>query len=186
MFFIDVEGSVMGEVSTDGSALYPMELQEGSLVAEWFPKSDTSESYVSLDFQLDRIVKSENFLTIPVGNITENLRKAESLIDVTLTETAGATQSSTEIFIDANYSLYGSFGNMGTLEGKIAIGDWVITDSTAVDTLAVSTVTEVSGAYTLTYTGGTASSLYNVKYVENRSVATSKGFESNTLLVTIP
>lgn len=175
VYFVDTTGRLMGEVSSDGTELWPAELQEGSWIAEWFPKSDTSESYVSLDFQLDRIVSSENFLTVPSGNITENLRKAESLIDIALVEGTG-TQSVTELFVDANYSLYGTFGNKGALEGKTALTDWNIGGANP------TAVVEASpGVYTLTVAN---TSPATVKYVEGRTSATSKGFESNELVIT--
>lgn len=184
VYLIDTEGRIMGEVSEDGSELFPLELQEGSVVSEWFPKSDTSESYVSFDFQLDRVVRSENFLTIPPGSITENLKKAESLIDVKLVATDGASQSATEIFIDANYTLYGSLGNFGALEGKVGIMPvyWVVTDSVGADVPLTAAVEESEGKYKLsgTFTAGD----YTVKYFEARTTALKKGFESNSITVT--
>lgn len=184
VYLIDTEGRIMGEVSEDGSELFPLELQEGSVVSEWFPKSDASESYVSFDFQLDRVVSSENFLTIPPANITENLRKAESLIDVVITETPAASQSATEIFIDANYALYGSLGNFGALEGKAGIApvSWVVTDSVGADVALSAVIEESEGSYKLsgTFTAGD----YTVKYLEARVSALKKGFESNSITIT--
>tara|TARA_R110002126_G_scaffold57442_1_gene152195 strand:+ start:6250 stop:7185 length:936 start_codon:yes stop_codon:yes gene_type:complete len=175
VYLVDTTGRLMGEVSDDGLTLFPLELQEGSIVAEWFPKSDSSESYVSFDFQLDRIVSSENFLTIPSGNITENLKKAESLIDVALVEGTG-TQSVTTLFVDANYSLYGTFGNKGALEGKVGLTAWDI------DGANPTAVTEATpGVYELTV-ANTSPAI--VKYVEVRTSATTKGFESNELTIT--
>jgi hypothetical protein len=184
VYLIDTEGRLMGEVSEDGTELYPLALQEGSLTSEWFPKSNASTSYVSLDFQLDRVVSAENFLTIPPSSIEENLIKAESLIDVTLTETDGASQSTTEIFVTGVYSLYGSLGKPGTLEGKVGIAPvyWTVTDSTGSDEALTAVVEESEGNYKLS--GTFPAGVHTVKYFEARTKATKKGFESNSLDVT--
>ncbi|NQZ55121.1 MAG: hypothetical protein HRS51_01265 [Candidatus Nitrosopelagicus sp.] len=189
VFFIDVNGSLMGEVESDGLNLYPLAIQEGSVSSEWMPKSDSSESYVSFEFQLERVVSSENFLTIPACEITENLKKAESLIDVSVTATAGKVQTATTLLISAAYSLYGNFGNKGKLKGKDDNGDWVLTDAAGAKDFVVSAVVEssdVDGDYTITFTGGAAEDSVIVNYAETRTLATSKGFESAPVTIAIP
>ena len=188
VYLVDTTGRLMGEVSTDGDYLYPLELQEGSVVSEWFPKSDTSESYVSFMFQLDRVVSPENFLTIPSANINENLKKAESLIDVNLSATSGATQSTTNIFISAEYDLYGTFNAKGALEGKTGVSPvyWSVVDPSGT-AITLTAVTEGdAGEYTLSGSFTNRTEPYTVSYVEARTVATAKGFESNSVEVNIP
>ena len=105
----------------------------------------------------------------------KKVRKVESLIDVTLTEGVGA-QSVTELFVDANYALYGTFGNLGSLEGKTSLTSWDIDGANP--TIVVETA---PGVYTLTV-ANTSPAI--VKYVEERVTAISKGFESNELTIT--
>ena len=65
---------------------------------------------------------------------------------------------------------------MGSLEGKIALTAWDI------DGANPTAVVEASaGVYELTVAN---TSPATVKYVEGRTVATSKGFESNSLVIT--
>jgi hypothetical protein len=175
VYLFDVEGRIMGEISSDGLELLPLELQEGSVTSNWFPKSDAGESYVDFNFQLSRVVSNEKFLTISPSNIVENLLKAESLIDVTLSDGTG-TQSITTLYLDANYSLYGTFNSLGSLVGKTALTDW---DVDGVNPTAV--VESADGVYELTVAN---TSPAVVKYVEGRTVATKKGFESNELTIT--
>jgi len=190
VFFVDTTGRLMGEVSTDGTELFPLEMQEGSIIAEYFPKSDSSESYVSFDFQLDRVVSSENFLTIPAANIEENLKKSESLIDITIAEPTPQESSTASVVFTANYALFGTFGNMGTLEGKVGVDGsdanwWTVTVNGSTGSIA--SVTEDDGKYTITPTAPfTSTDTVVVKYEENRTKSTAKGFESNSLTITIP
>lgn len=178
VYFVDIQGGMGGETSKDGTRFLPMQLQEGSVVSQHNFKTDTSKDYVSLDFQLDRIVSLDRFLTLPASAITENLKKAESLIDVKLVATDGATQSITTLFIDANYSLYGTYGNLGAMEGKLALTSW---DIDGVNPTAV--VESSEGVYELTV-ANTSPAI--VKYVEERTLATIKGYESNELTITYP
>jgi hypothetical protein len=175
VYLWDKNGSAMGQISEDGTELFPLPIQKGSLSSRYQFELNGSPSYVDLKFQLDRTASVDKFLTISSKNISENMLIAQSLIDVTLKEGAG-TQSITTLYVDAEYTCYGTASKKGSLQGKVELTDW------DVDGINPTAVVEASeGKYELTVAN---TSPATVTYVENRVSVTRKGFEGNVLTVT--
>jgi len=188
VYFMDAQGNLLGTVATDG-IFYPLQISEGSLIANWTGDNNGAKGFINVTFQLDRTEQSKDFLTLQSSTVEENLLKSVSLIDIEISEDSANPSTTASVIFDTNYDYYGSALKSSPLLGKVGvtgvIANWwsVQVGGLEVD---IASVTGVDGKYTITpVTPFTSLDVVTVKYVENRLELWSKGYESNSLSITI-
>lgn len=164
VYEIDVNGSLRGEASADGSVLYPIQISAfDARVID--PKSkEIGGVQISYEYQAD--VKDSSLRMIAASEMNGvNMLAVNGLVDV-YTTTTGATISTTsltfKLFMD-----YGTFqskeGVTGLVTGDIAL--YNVTDSASVTS---STFTELGdGVYRITFTAQTSGDEIKVTPTKN-------------------
>lgn len=186
VYEVDLDGSIRGEKSGDGTELYPIKINKGSLNSSEVPMVEgTSVQKVMVSFQFDGTVSEINLIKIESSNIEFDMLKIASMIDGVLSETGGATQSETNLFVDFDTKFGGSFGSPIPVRGKTEITDWAVVDS-SLGVVTISGVTEnPDGSYDLTITGVTAPETLQVTYVVNSTDPLDTEVESNILTIAL-
>ena len=148
---IDTNGSLKGEMSTDGTELYPMTVAQGSYEAvEIEPVEGSSVQRISITFQYDKTVNEGQLRIIQSDDIDVDLLKINGILDGDLEETGTATATN----FSAIFSIdcYGYWGEVIPIEGQTEPTDWLIVDS-ALNVIVPSLVSEtVAGQYDFTIT----------------------------------
>jgi len=188
VYEIDKDGSIRGEMSGDGSELYPIKINKGSLDSYSVPEVEgTSVSRVMVTFQYDGTVSEINLKKIANSQIEPNMLQIASMIDGTLSETEGQTQSSSTLYVDFDAKYGGTFGSNIPIQGKTdPATDWSLLDST-LSPVVISTVQEpAKGKYVFTLTGSPSGEV-SLKYLFGGVgvKSTDQEVESNTLKITL-
>ena len=183
-FEIDVNGSLKGEMSVDGSELYPIAVAQGSFEAiEIDPVEGSSVQRIQITFQYAKTVNEGQLRIISSEDIDVSLLNINGGLTGDLTATgAEATSSLSVVFgIDS----FGKFGVVIPIEGQVEPTDWSVVDS-GLNVITPSSVTEaIPGQYELTFSPAAADVLA-VSFVGVPDSATDQAYDSNVLSVTTP
>jgi hypothetical protein len=189
VYEIDKDGSIRGEVSPDGTELYPIKINKGSLDSYVVPEVEgSSVQRVMVTFQFDGTVNEINLKKIANTQIESDMLQIASIIDGVLSETNGETQSAANIYVDYFAKYGGTFGSPIAIQGKTdpatGTGDWVLVDSTLSAVTISSIVETAKGQYNFTLSG-TPTSPLKLTYQPSTTSSSSDGeFESNILTIT--
>ena len=149
VYLVDSNGIAWGEISEDGTELYPIAVNEESYDAILVRTTDTTSQKVQVKFSFSRDVRDESIK----GVTGYNMNNAKGLLDVngavTVPTTVGFTYTAT---LD-----YGYFGDPLKVEGLV-IGDFTLYNNTTVSAVVITSVTEVEdGVYAFVIPAQTAS-----------------------------
>ena len=125
---VDTAGSLKGEMSADGSVLYPITVSQGSFnaVVEQ-PIEGSSVQKIKVTFQYAKTVKEGQLRIINAENIDVNLLDVNGSLLGTLEETGVATTTTVSVLFDIDS--FGQFGVVIPLEGQEDTANWEIIDS---------------------------------------------------------
>lgn len=181
---IDTQGSLKGEMSADGTELYPIQVAQGSYEAvEIDPVEGSAVQRIQITFQYAKTVNEGNLRIIESANIGVDLLKVNGALDGDLEETGTTTATTFSVTFDID-SL-GAWGVVIPIEGQVEPADWSIVDS-ALGVVVPSGVVEViAGQYDFTIPS-TPSETLAVQFVGVPTSATDQVYESNVLSVTTP
>jgi hypothetical protein len=143
-FYIDVKNSIVGLET--GDDLFPNQIAKGTLRADWIKVSvvNSNVSRLKVNFTLDNSISFGDMNAITQSCNGYDMRDLEGLFDATSTVTVA---SSTELTVSVKTD-GGSFCNPAMVEG-LAISDFTLTNVTNSSVITISTLTELSGVYTL-------------------------------------
>ena len=183
-FEIDVNGSLKGEMSVDGSELYPIAVAQGSFEAiEIDPVEGSSVQRIQITFQYAKTVNEGQLRIISSEDIDVSLLNINGSLTGDLTVTgAEATSSLSVVFgIDS----FGKFGVVIPIEGQVEPTDWSVVDS-GLNVANPSSVTEaIPGQYELTFSPPLAVGGASVSFVGIPDSATDQAYDSNVLSVNL-
>ena len=182
-FKIDEAGNMAGEVKADGSEFYPLMIQKGTLNATPFEATAAKAAYTTVTYQLSRQVAEGLYLTLSAAQIDGDLRTAESMIGMDLSQGESAN-TTTELYVDAFNVTYGTFDDFTPLVGATTPADWGVVDS-ALSPVTVSTAEELEdGRYKLTVptipTGDTV-----VSYAKSRTALSELAYVADAVTLTV-
>jgi hypothetical protein len=177
-YTIDITGKLGGELSADGSELYPRAIQPQSLVAEDFDATNTEGQYTKLTYQLSRTADEAQFFAYGADALETDFLSARSLIQAELTGGSGVT-TATDVFVTLK-----DFAH-NPVRGQDEIADWSVLDALLAP-VTISAVEEVAdGEYKLTITSTPAETL-TVDFVKVRTSSNAILYCASAILVVTP
>lgn len=180
LFIVDDCGNLQGSISTDGTQLKPIRVNEQSWNPNAFIKgSDTAVSKIPLSFEFSQLEADANLRVLDETEVTADLLEIEGLNELEGVQTSITTTgfvTALTIDYDADFS-------------PVIVNDWVITDYILFNTttnllITITTVTEApEGTYTFVIpTQGSADIL---RLTNDRTSGNKPGFALEEL-ITIP
>tara|TARA_R110002020_G_scaffold439652_5_gene650172 strand:+ start:607 stop:1557 length:951 start_codon:yes stop_codon:yes gene_type:complete len=181
---VDVNGSLKGEMSDDGTELFPIQISQGSFEAvEIDPVEASSVQRIQITFQYAKTVKEGQLRIINADNIDVDLLKVNGALNGKLEETG--TTSSTEFTATFDIDSFGQWGVVIPIEGQTLPSNWLITDS-GLNNIVPTLITEpIAGQYVFTIPP-TPSDTLLVEFIGVPSSSLDQTFESDVLSVTTP
>lgn len=152
VYMIDIDGSLIGSISTDGLELYPVAVDKDTFNPVMVKATDTTVAKISVSFEFSRIERDENLRPINASEITADLLGASGLLDATTVVTAPSTTG----FTATVSTDYGSFANKIKVEGLL-LADFALYNNTDTASVTITSVTETTaGVYTFVIPAQTA------------------------------
>ena len=187
VYEIDKDGSLRGEMSADGSELYPIKINKGSLDSYSVPEVEgTSVQRVMVTFQFDGTVSEIKLMKIANTQIESNMLQIASLIDGVLTQNETTPSTNTNLYVDFNVVYGGTFGSPIPIQGQTDVASWVLVDS-SFSPVTISTILESGkGKYDFAITGVTPPETLELTYLPSASSKSDdQEFESNTFTISL-
>lgn len=187
VYEVAIDGSLRGEVSEDGSQLYPMVINQGSLIAIPVEEVEgTSVAKIQLNFQYSQLVDEGALMILQAAQIETDLLKCTGLIDgiITVLDTPAITNATVNVTL--TYAFYGSFGVSSFIQGQDNAADWDLKDG--VTPVVISGVVDLNGdgsEYEITFTSTPTSDL-TLDYIGIPTLATEQGFDIPKVEFTTP
>ena len=127
-FEIDTSGSLKGEMSADGSKLFPVEVSQGSFEAvEIDPIEGSQVQRLQITFQYAKTVNEGQLRIISTEDIEVDLLNVNGTLDGDLAETGTATVTTFSVLFGIDSP--GKFGKVIPLEGQEDTASWEVIDS---------------------------------------------------------
>lgn len=187
VFEIDKSNNLRGEISADGSELYPIEVEKGSLDSKNVTATDTTVSKVQVTFQFSQTVNTANLRQIAGSSTPVNLLKLNGMIDAALTILSVPAVTATTFTASLVVKDFGNFGSDIAIQGKTDVPDWLLLDA-ALAPITISSVVESTvtpGNYDFTFTSTPAETV-TLDFVEVPTTSLDQGFESDSTTTTTP
>lgn len=172
VYIIDKGGKLIGELSDDGTLLYPIDVSQ----ATWDPKlmktTDATVQKIMLDFAFAPETKDENLNFIAPSEMDDiDLLTLNGLWDISGTFVSSI---STKTIVTLEF-LYGSAMTKQKVN-DLLVADWELYNTTTSLAVTVDTSTESDGTYTLNHAAGvTAADVLTLKVDKD-------GFSNDTIL----
>jgi hypothetical protein len=187
VFPVAKDGSITGELSADGTELYPLAYNKGSLIAVPLPPVEgSSVAKIQLNFQYDELVNEGRLTQLLTANIATDLLKIQGLLDGTITVLSSPAITATTASITLDYDSYGVFGVQNAIQGQDVVANWQLLDG--VTPVTISAVDDVNGdgtQYDFTFTSTPATTL-TLNYVFVPAASTDQGFDIDGVTFTTP
>ena len=183
-FEIDVNGSLKGEMSTDGSELYPIAVAQGSFEAiEIDPVEGSAVQRIQITFQYAKTVNEGQLRIISSEDIDVSLLNINGALTGDLTATGvEATSSLSVVFgIDS----FGQFGVVIPIEGQLEPTNWDVVDSSLTAVSPDSVTESIPGQYELTFSPALAVGSATVSFVGIPDSATDQQYTASDLVVNL-
>lgn len=163
VYLIDIDGNLTGSVSSDGTELYPVMVDNETYNPVFVKATDTTVPKISVSFEFARTEKDENLRTISNGEISADILGANGLLDGNVSATNPTTTGATLTFTTD----YGSFGNKIKIRG-IELADVSAQNLTTALPVTLTSVTEsTDGVYDVVYPAQTASDVLEFTFTKN-------------------
>lgn len=185
---VDEQGNLVGEVSEDGSEMYGLPIQKGTLFAESFEATADKDAYTMVTYQISRLSNEGLYLTLSASTLGADIRRAKGLIEFDLSQDSDNANTATEIFVDTQNITVGTFNNYYKLRGATGVTDWKVYTSSGVlgTEILVNAVEEIrEGVYKLTLDTNTSTTVF-VSLVKKPTRITEFGSTADQLTLTKP
>ena len=180
LFIIDECGNLQGSISTDGTQLKPIRINEQSWNPTLIKGSSTTVSKVQLAFEFSQLEADSNLRVLDETEVTADLLDVEGLVELN-GEVTGVT-TTTGLVVDLTVDYDADFS-------PVIVNDWVITDYILFNTttnlaIVITTVTEApEGTYTFVYPLQNSADI--LRLTNDRTSGNKPGFALEEL-ITIP
>lgn len=177
VYEIDQSGSIAGQLSNDGTKLYPREVLKGSLDALLVNATDSTVQKIMLTFNYAQSVKDGKIGIITSANLGgADLLQLRGLLDVNLK--ASAPAQTTDCYVKATLD-YGDVLNPILVEGLV-LADFVVFNKTQSTAVTPTAVTEgAPGDYVIEFAAQTSADILEVSINKD-------GYASEKIEITIP
>lgn len=149
VFIIDIDGSIYGKISADGTELRPIRVDKDTFDPKYMKTTDSEASNISVYFEFNRLEKDEDIRVIGAGSTESDLTQitgVESVTGVVSNEAVTSFTLTTEI---DNGAFFGS--DKDAVKGLVA-ADFSLYNEDSMAVVVVLTATESSdGVYDITY-----------------------------------
>jgi hypothetical protein len=180
---LDTSGSLKGEMSLDGTELFPIQVAQGSYEAvEIEPVEGSSVQRIQITFQYAKTVNEAQLRIISFNDIEVDLLKVNGTLDGELTGTG--TPTSTDISVVFGIDSMGKFGVVIPIEGQTDINSWELLDSSLSPIVPTLISENIAGEYAITIP--TTTGAVTIEFVGKPLSSVDQSYESNTLTVIIP
>jgi len=178
VFIIDNDGNIIGSCPSEDGYLYPIPVDKNSWDAKMVEATDATIQKVSLGFNWSDDAKDEDIRMVTSDEYTGNVLGMKGLLDI-VGANASSSLAAATVVIDLQ-TIYGSKASPVKIKGLIA-ADFSLFNVTTGLAVAIDSVAEVNGTYTLDYTTGVAGvSISDVLHV----TVTKNGYDSTGLTAT--
>lgn len=186
-FEVGKDGSIRGEVSADGTELYPLLVNKGSLVSVPVPEVEgSSVAKIQLNFQYDELVNEAKLMILQKAQMATDLLKVQGLLDGSITVLSSPAITNSTVSITLDYTNYGSFGVQNAIQGQDVEANWELLDG--VTPVTISDVNDVNGdgtQYDFTFTSTPTTDL-TLNYIGTPAASTDQGFDIPSVNFTTP
>jgi len=174
-YFVDVNGTIVGIDSQDGTGLlYSMPIAKGTMDYKFIHATDTTIQQIMVRFEVASSVCDSEMGAILASEMPYDLRNLVGIMGGTLAEVSNTL---TGIVLTAKM-IYGSVGVKVPITLLLS-GDMVLYNTTTSAAIVITSVTEApNGTYTLVFAAQTASDAYTL-------TATKEAFSFNVLAGTL-
>lgn len=148
VYLVDIDSQLIGQLSSDGGFLNPLEVSQGSWDARMSEATDTKIVEMMLNFQFAKSVKDEDLrLIVPSEMDNIDLLQSEGLLDVNGTYTSPTTTT-----VTAKLELDYSSPITPLPVESLVFGDFTVRNVVTLVTFAVSAAPEApAGTYAIVY-----------------------------------
>lgn len=176
IYSVDNCGNLVGEISADGTKLYPLPINEKTFAPILREETFDSAGGIDLTFDFAQTLKDKNLRGIEASEMTADLLKIEGLRDVT-TIISGI---STTGFTAAQTLKFDEFLSAAPVATGWVLADFTLFNITDSATVTPTSVTESpDGTYTFVIPAATSAD-------EMRLRSNKNGFDMGDVLFTIP
>lgn len=148
VYEIDEAGNLRGELSSDGSILYPIKINKGSLDVFDVPVVEgSSVQRIQVMFQYDTTVNEANLRMISSNDTGVDLLKIEGIINTALSDTGNSSPASLELNLNVKDTGYFTANGI-PVQGVTDLNKWYGYDPFDFTPADITAVTELSkGVY---------------------------------------
>lgn len=160
VYMIDKEGKLIGEMSSDGTKLYPVDVAQATWNARLVKTTDATVQKIQLDFSFEQDVQDGrlNFI-LPSEMDNVDALALNGLFDLISTIT---TPTATSLVVQLDF-IYGSALTKQKAINLLA-ADFVLYNTTTSLAVVIDSIAEVDGTYTVSYAAGvTAGDILELK-----------------------
>lgn len=172
-FIVDTNGSLIGNISADGTTLYPIAIDKNTWRARLVKATATTVQKLQLNFSFAQSESDEDLRIIVKSEMDNyNLKNLDGLLDGILT----ISDITATVFRVTAKTIYGSAINQGPIPGLLLADITVFNSTTSaavIPSAVVETVPGVSGIYDVTIAAQTAADAMTTTF-------TKDGFEFET------
>jgi len=176
-FLLDGSGRIIGDKSTSGE-LRPLKINENTLYCNFVPATETTVAKGSLNFEFDDSVSDSIIGVINPSDLDDvNPLSFEGLIDLTVTEAAGTTDSSFTLVTATDY------GSVVNPEGapNLVAADWDVYNDTTMAAVSVTLTESPRGTYAFAFTAQTSGDELTVTLASGVT-----GYDWDGITITLP
>ena len=148
-FEIDTEGSIKGEMSADGSELFPLQVSKGSFEAvEIEAVEGSSVQRIQVSFQYAKTINEAQLRIVNFETIEADLLDINGALSANIGLQGSA--SSSKATVSLSIADYGYFGETIPVEGQTNVAAWSVVDSAGIVSTPSDVVEIADGTYELT------------------------------------
>lgn len=177
LYGIDNCGNLVGRISADGTKLYPVSVNQQSVVATLVKGTFTTSAGINLSFDFAQTMKDKDLRLIKESDIVPDMLDVEGLRDVT---TVISSESTTGFVATMTVPFDGFLNPPPVAKGWVA-ADFVLYNDTDAASVTITSVTETGSTGVYTFVIPTQDSADVLTLTGNKS-----GFDLGSVTVTIP
>jgi hypothetical protein len=155
VYLVSKSNQLVGEVSIDGTSLYPLRANEASNDPKMMFKNATTTNKIMFNFDFNNLVKQENLYVITGSEVGVDFNRLQKLTDVTIT-VSNITTTGARFAVKTSFS-QGLQPNNDVV-GLTDLTDFVVYNNTDAASVSVVSVDESAegGEYDVTWAAQTA------------------------------
>lgn len=186
-FEVFADGALRGEQSDDGTLLYPLQIESGTLdVYDVETVEGTSAQRIKVTYQFSRYVNEANFRVILGSSIETDLLMVNGLLDGEINVLTAPPITAATFSANVTFTCYNAFNTVNYIQGLDVVADWELLDG--VTPVTISSIDDLNGdgsQLDFTFTSTPATTL-TLNYVGLPTSATMQGFDIDSVSITTP